>query len=128
MTPTWIRPLFLVAALYDGVLGVLSVVVPMALFALFGVTPPNHMGYVQFPALLLVIFAAMFYRIAADPVANRALMPYGIALKVAYSGLVFFHQVTGGIPSMWVPWAWIDVMFVLLFVAAYRLTSPAVRT
>lgn len=127
MTPSWIRPLFLVAALYDGVLGAASVAVPLTLFALFGVTPPNHVGYVQFPALLLLIFAAMFLRIAADPVANRGLMPYGISLKVVYSGLVFFHQATGGVPSMWVPWAWIDLMFLMLFVAAYRLTGPPAR-
>ena len=81
--------------------------------------PPNHFGYVQFPAILLLIFAAMFYRVAMDPVANRFIMLYGVGLKAGYSGLVFYYMLTAGIPSMWVPWAWADLVFLVLFLVSW---------
>ena len=69
--PKWIAPLFFLSALYDGVLGILFLFAPGAAFDWFDIVPPNHPGYVQFPAALLLIFALIFLRIARDPVANR---------------------------------------------------------
>ena len=120
MNGKWIKPLFVIAGLYDGIVGLAFLFFAMPLYELFGVTPPNHVGYVQFPALLLLIFAAMFFRIASDPPKNRSLIVYGIALKVSYSGLVFWHEVTAGVPSMWIPWAWLDLGFLILFIMAWR--------
>ena len=125
MSAGWIKPFFIVAGLYDGVLGLAFVFFWGALFQAFGVVPPNHSAYVQFPALLLMIFAAMFFRIAADPVRNRGLILYGVALKVAYSGTAFWYQLTAGIPFMWIPWAWADLVFLVLFLVAWtKLRAP----
>ena len=121
---SWIKPLFIIAALYDGILAIAFLFFDSALFQWFGVTPPNHLASVKFPALLLLIFAAMFFRIASDPVKNRDLIPYGIALKIAYCGTAFWYQVTQGIPSMWIPWAWADLGFLVLFVIAWKSTAP----
>jgi len=118
--PNPIRLLFGAAALYDGLLGLLFLFAPYAPFRLFDVQPPNHPAYVQFPAALLIVFAAMFFRIAADPVRNRGLIVYGALLKVSYSGLAFYYQLTQGIPAMWIPWAWIDLAFLALFLLAWR--------
>ena len=122
-----IKTLFYVGALYDGFFGVMGILSPNLAFELFEVVPPNHVGYVQFPAILLLIFGAMFYRIATDPVANRDLIPYGIALKVGYSGMVFYYVLTSGIPGMWVPWAWIDLVFLVLFVLSWRSTGASAQ-
>ncbi len=116
----WIRALFIVAALYDGVLGLAFLRWHAGIFEYFAVTPPNHPAYVQFPALLLVLFAIMFLRIASDPLRFRELMLYGVGLKASYSGLAFWYQGTQGIPAMWLPWAWADLAFLLLFLAAWR--------
>ena len=116
--PKWITPLFYLAALYDGVLGLLFLFAPGAPFAWFEVVPPNHPGYVQFPAALLLIFALIFLRIARDPIANRDLILYGILLKLAYSGLAFWHWALSDIPGMYKPFAVIDVVMGVLFVAA----------
>ena len=120
MQAKWIKPFFIVAGLYDGILGIAFLFFSGAIFQSFDVTPPNHVAYIQFPALLLIIFAAMFFRIASDPVRNRDLIPYGIALKTAYSGSVFWHQLAGGVPFMWLPWAWADLVFLVLFVVAWK--------
>jgi hypothetical protein len=77
------------------------------------------MGYIAFPALLLILFSVMFWRIAADPIRNRDLILYGAGLKAAYSSVAFWYEVNGGIPSLWLPWAWIDLIFFFLFLVAW---------
>jgi hypothetical protein len=113
--------LFIIAALYDGVLGIIFLFAPRAVFQWFEVTPPNHYGYVHFPAALLIVFALMFLVIARNPAANRNLIPYGMLLKVSYCSVVFFHWLTAGIPYMWKPFAIIDLGFFVLFAWAYLL-------
>jgi len=120
MNTKWIKPFFLIAALYDGVLGLAFIIAPAEIFAMYVVEPPNHMAFVQFPAFLLIIFAFMFYRIATDPVRNRELILYGCGLKIAYCSLVLVYDLTTGISSMWIPWAWADLAFLVLFVISWR--------
>jgi hypothetical protein len=117
--PFWVRPLFALSALYDGVLGLAFLLAPGYPFRLFSVTPPNHVGYVQFPAALLLIFGLMFLSLASDPVRYRVLIPYGILLKLAYCGVATWHWVLGGIPGMWKPFVIVDAAMGILFVWAY---------
>lgn len=118
--PKWIKPFFVVAGLYDGILGLLFVLAPYQLFKAANVTPPNHVGYVQFPALLLIIFAIMFFNIARNPLANRSLILYGILLKISYSGVVLFHWMSVNIPTIWVVFAFLDLIFLVLFFVARK--------
>lgn len=120
----WISPLFYISALYDGVLGLAFLFAPAALFDWYGVTPPNHFGYVHFPGALLITFALLFLAVARNPVANRNLIPYGMLLKVSYCGVVFYHWISGGIPGMWKPFAWFDLAFLVLYVVAYKQLKP----
>ena len=109
MNAKWIKPLFVVAGLYDGLLAIGFLFFAGAIFQGAGVEPPNHPAYIQFPAALLLIFAAIFFRIASDPLANRSLIPYGIALKIAYCSVAFWYFFTTDIPMMWMPFAWADL-------------------
>jgi len=119
----WIAPLFITAAIYDGVLGLAFLFAGEAVFQWFGVTPPNHPGYVQFPGALLIVFAVMFGSIARGPARNRNLIPYGILLKVSYCGVVLFHWLTAGIPGMWKPFCIFDFVFLFLFAWAWKSLS-----
>lgn len=84
------------------------------------------MGYIEFPALILLIFAAMFFQVARNPARNRTLIPYGAGLKASYAGVAFWNEINGGIPGLWIPWAWMDLLFLVLFVFAWlRLRQPA---
>ena len=123
MNISMVKGLFVIAAIYDGVLGLLFLFFPGLAFEIFEVVPPNHFAYVQFPAILLLIFAAMFFRVAQDPIANRFIMLYGVALKTGYSGLVFYYMLTTGVPQMWVPWAWADLVFLALFLMSWNFTG-----
>jgi hypothetical protein len=121
-----VKGLFVFAALYDGILGLFFLFFGSAVFEWFRVTPPNHFGYVQFPAALLIVFALMFFAVARNPSGNRNLIPYGILLKVSYCVVTCFHWFTAGIPDMWKPFTIIDLIFIVLFVWAYR-SIPARR-
>jgi hypothetical protein len=118
-----IKALFLIAALYDGTLGTAFLLVPGQVFRMANVTPPNHWAYVQFPAALLLIFAWMFIAIARMPVQNKGLIVYGILLKVAYCTIAFWYWFTEGIPTMWKPFAPIDLVMMVLFLWSYRTLS-----
>jgi len=115
-----VRPLFIIAGLYDGVLGLAFLFFAPAVFDRFNVTPPNHFGYVHFPALLLLVFALMFFAIAADPWRNRNLIPYGILLKASYCATVGWHWLDAGVPWMWKPFFILDLLFLIAFIWAYR--------
>ena len=115
----WISRLFYLSALYDGILGGVFLFFPASIFQWQGITPPNHIGYVQFPAALLLVFAIMFFNIARDPVHNRSLIPYGILLKISYCGVTLWHWVFGGIPAMWKPFVVFDAVFAVLFIWAF---------
>lgn len=112
--------LFIVGAVYDGVLGLVFLCASGVVFRWYNVTPPNHPGYVQFPAALLLIFALMFVVIALNPRDNRNLIPYGMLLKVAYCGVVAFHWLAADIPDMWKPFCVFDFVFLVLFALAWK--------
>jgi hypothetical protein len=120
-TENAIKALFWFAGLYDGVLGAIFLVAPVAVFDWFRVTPPNHFGYVRLPAALIVVFAVMFLAVAANPRRNRNLIPYGILMKLAYCGVVFGYWFSTGLPAMWKPFALFDAAFALLFFQAWRM-------
>ncbi len=111
--------LFIIAALYDGLLGIAFLFAGDFIFQRFEVTPPNHLGYVQFPATLLVVFALMFSAIAKNPNTNKNLIPYGILLKLSYCGVVFYYWLTSNLPFIWKPFAVFDLIFLVLFIWAY---------
>jgi hypothetical protein len=111
-----VRVLYLVAAAYDGLLGLAFLAAGPAIFAQAGITPPNHWGYVHFSAGILVIFGYLFLNIALRPVENRNLVIYGILLKVCYIATVSWYAVNGGVPTLWLYFAVADVVFLVLFI------------
>lgn len=119
----WISILYYVSAAYDGILGLAFLSMPLRIFDWCGTTPPNHIGYVHFPAALLIIFAFMFISIARNPLRNRNLIPYGILFKVSYCAVVFGHWFTRGLPDMWKSFALFDACFAVLFVWSYMALS-----
>lgn len=124
-TPAWIKPLFLVAALYDGLLGLAFLTVPLRIYAWMNVPPPNHPGYIQFPAAMLIIFGYAFWLVARDPVRRRDIIWLGCMLKIAYCAVVFAHAASaGGIPTIWTIFAVADLLFLFAFIAALRTLAP----
>lgn len=117
--------IFWIAAFYEGLLGIAFLFASSKVFQYFDVTPPNHVGYVQFPAAVLIIFGLMFLAIARDPVGKKDLIPYGALLKLSYCGVVLVHWLSTDLPSMWKPFFYFDLVFLVLFVLAWRSLSTS---
>ena len=124
MIPAWIRPLFVFAALYDIVLGVVLGLAFKPIMNRFGIVLPNHDAYVQLPAAFVVVFGIGFGLVAAAPKARRDLILLGILMKLAYSGVVLAHAAAGNMPVLWVWFAYADLAFLVAFVAAWRALGP----
>lgn len=128
MSVVWIRILFILSGIYDALLGIVFLAAPLAVFRAAGIEPPNHLGYVQFSALLLVLFGVIFLLIAANPIRRREQILYGVWLKISYAGVVFWYQMHGGIPHLWIPFAWADTAMIVLFLWAWSALSRTQRT
>jgi hypothetical protein len=124
MVRAWIRPLFVVAAIYDLVVAAVFVLAYKTIYAMFGITLPNHAGYVHLPAALIFIFGIGFWFVSRDPVRNRDIIKLGALMKLAFAGVIFGHLIFGAIPAMYVPFAVLDLLFFAAFVAALG-TLPA---
>lgn len=127
MKREWIRPLFVIAALYDFVLGILFLLAWPRFYEYFDITPPNHPAYIQFAAAVVATFGIGFWYVSRAPERNRDIIKLGVLLKVAYSGIVLAYWFQGRMPSMWVPFAWIDLGFLLAFLAALGVLKPQER-
>lgn len=117
--------LFLVAGIYDLLIGLTFLLFGPQLFQRFQVPLPQHWGYIQFGALLLIIFGLMFFAVALRPAANRNLIPFGILLKLSYVGLVSYYWSTSGVPGLFQPFVLIDAVMLVLFGLAYQSLRPA---
>jgi hypothetical protein len=125
MTLPIVRLLFALAGTYDFIIGLAFLFFGPQIFDSTGVPHPNHWGYIQFGSLLLIIFGIMFFAVAYNPAANRNLIPYGMLLKLSYTGLVAYYWVTTDCPLLFKPFAAIDaVMFVLFFLAYGKRPAP----
>ena len=124
-----VRVLYSVSAAYDGLLGLAFIAAAPRVFALAGITPPNHWGYVHFAAGTLVIFGWMFLQIALKPVENRSLVIYGVLLKACYVSTVVWHEFHGGVPMLWKWFAVFYLLFLVLFLWSWvRLNAlPSVQ-
>jgi len=111
---------FGIASIYDAMLGIFFFLIPRQVYDWTGAILPNHIAYVQFPALLLIVFAIMFFNVARNPQHNSNLFIYSILMKLSFSIVVIAHWIDGTITDMWKPLASIDLVFAVLFYFAYR--------
>ena len=123
MQTKWVKYLFIVAGLYDFIVGVAFLLWFKNIYNYFNITLPNHDGYIQFAAAVVTTFGIGFWFVAADPVRNRDIIKMGILLKTSYSSIVLGHWFAGNVPWVWVPWAWCDLGFLVLFIIALRSVS-----
>jgi len=119
MTRSAVQSLFVAAGVYDFVIGLAFLFFGPQIFVASNVPPPNHWGYIQFAALLLMVFGLMFFAVARDPARNRNLIPFGMLLKLSYVGIVAYYWVSTGCPTLFKPFAVIDAAMFLLFWWAY---------
>jgi hypothetical protein len=120
VSSSW-RAVFLVAALYDLLLGAAFVVFGEQLLSAIGMELPPHVAYIQLAAVFIFVQGLSYALVYRDPLANLGIVRVGVAYKVAYAGLALWYLVIGLLPSVFfLPWAAIDVAFLVGFVLFLR--------
>lgn len=110
------RWFFLVAGLYDVVLGVIFLVAGERLLDAIGMTLPPHVAYIQLAAVFVAIQGLSYLIAWTDPLANVGIVWVGVAYKAGYAGLAFWYLAIGDLPSVFfVPWAIADLAFMVGF-------------
>jgi len=122
--PSGWRTLFLVAALYDLILGAVFVVAGESILTAIGMTLPPHIAYIQLAAVFIFVQGLSYWFVYRDPFANLGIVRVGVAYKAAYSGLVLYYLVIGRLPSaFFIPWAIVDLLFLVGFVMFLQLAA-----
>ncbi len=115
MTIKGLKTLFLIAALYDIILGLVFGLLFKTVYTAFGVELPNHAGYIQLAAAYIFTFGVGFYLVYKDPVKNQAIIVLGVLMKLLFVVVVFGHLLIDSVPAFYIPFAIIDILFLLLF-------------
>ncbi len=94
------RGLFLVAAIYDVVLGIVFTFFYKPAFDLLDIRPPGG-GYVPLLGAFLFVIGVAYYLIyRGDLWRNRDLIEVGTLYKLAYASIVFVFWAMGDIPHV----------------------------
>ena len=118
------RAFFLVAALYDVVLGAAFVVAGEPILSAIGMPMPPHIAFIQLAAIFIFVQGLSYALVFLDPPGNLGIVRVGVAYKAAYAGLAVWYLVIGILPSLFfVPWALIDLAFLVGFVLFLRSAS-----
>jgi hypothetical protein len=120
--------LFYTAAFYNLVGGAIFAFIAPAIFELAKIAPPSHWGYVEYPAWMLMVFGALAMQIAKKPELNRNLIPYAVSQKLAFAGVVIYYWIGNTMPSVWYPFAIVDLLFLVGFVWAMNSLARSTKT
>lgn len=110
------KGLFLVAGLYDFILGLMFFLFYIQIYNFFGINLPNHPEYIQAPAIFIVVLGVMFFYVFKNMYRNADLVKVGALSKIAYSGLTFYHYYFADLHWIFALFAWFDILFLILFI------------
>ena len=115
------RLLLTATALYDGVLGLVFLVLFRPLLGLLGVAVPENPIYLQLAAGCIALFGLGFWHAAQHPVRNLDLVRLGVGMKVFYVALAVYAAAVGLLPHpLFLVLALLDALFVVGVVVLWR--------
>jgi len=110
------KTLFLVAALYDVVLGIGFFFLYPPIFALLNIQEPNNTSYIHLTAAFVFVQGVGYWLVYQDPLANLGIVKLGIIYKAAYTMVALYYLVLGQLLSAIFAWLAIaDVLFLIFF-------------
>jgi hypothetical protein len=125
---TW-RTFFLVAALYDLVLGAAFFVLYGPLYEILGIPLPNNISYIHLTAGFVFVQGLGYWFVYQDPPGNRGIVKVGVAYKFIFAALALYYAVIGELlhPAFGLFGA-LDVLFLIGFVAFLRVPRQELAT
>ena len=123
--PRFFRGVFLVAAVYDLVLGVVFLFLYPWAYAALGIPSPTEPAYLQLAAAFVLVQGIMYVLVYRNLEGNRDLILVGAIYKAAYAAISLFHLGLGDLPHpTFALFGVLDLGFLALFVMCLRAMGP----
>jgi hypothetical protein len=111
------RLFFLIAALFDGILGLLFLFFWGPIFDELGVNRPENSSYVTLAAAFIAVQGLGYFLVWRDMVHNVGIVVIGVAYKLAYVVLSAYYVLAGELLHNIFAWfGAADVVFLIGFV------------
>ena len=97
------KSLFLIASIYDLILGAVFFFFYKPIFSFFNITLPVYPMYLQMAAAFVIAMGVGYYFIYRNPFRNLDLVRLGVVYKLVYSGLTgyFYFADLANITFFW---------------------------
>lgn len=110
------KPFFLVAALYDAILGAVFFFFYDPLFHALGITLPNNISYIHITTAYIFVQGLSYWFVYRAPARNVDILKVGVVYKAIFSGLAFYYFAIGQLLSwVFLIFAVLDLIFLALF-------------
>ena len=110
------KTFFLVAALYDIVLGAAFFFLYGPLWDALGIALPNNTSYIHLTAAFVFVQGVGYWFVYQDPDGNRGIVKTGLVYKIAFSGLAFYYLAIGQLlHPVFLVFGLLDVLFLIGF-------------
>jgi hypothetical protein len=120
------RKLFLIAALYDCILGLAFFFLHRPIFVAFGIPLLNNTSYIHLTAGFVFVQGVAYWFVHRNMLRNIDIVRMGVLYKAIYSAVAVYYLVIGELPHAIFAWfAVFDVLFLVWFVAFLREVAPS---
>jgi len=123
MKQDYYRGLFLIAGLYDFILGISFLFFYKEIFFLTGMNLPENPAYLTFCAILIALFGILLFMIYSDLNNSRRMIIYSILIKFGYVSTVLYYYFLVGkdyVDAPFLIFAGFDLVFAILFLESLR--------
>lgn len=113
--------LFIVAAVYDLLLGFVFFLFYKSIFGAFNIPLPDNPSYAQLSAAFVFVQGLSYYFVYRNLERNIDIVKVGLVYKIVYAGVAFYYWIIGGLPHpMFALFGFLDLIFAILFVLYLR--------
>ena len=110
------KTFFLVAALYDIVLGAAFFFLYGPLWDALGIALPNNTAYIHLTAAFVFVQGVGYWFVYQDPDGNHGIVKTGLVYKTAFAGLAFYYLAIGQLlHPVFLVFGALDVLFLIGF-------------
>lgn len=123
------KTFFLVAAVYDLVLGAAFFFLYGPLFETLNIALPNNISYIHLTAAFVFVQGVGYWFAYGDPDGNRGIVKTGVIYKIAFAGLSFYYWAIGDLlHPVFLLFGAMDILFLagfVMFLMGERNRQPA---
>lgn len=111
------KTFFLVAAVYDIVLGLAFFFLYSPLWNALGIALPNNTAYIHLTAGFVFVQGVGYWFVYQDPDGNRGIVKTGVVYKAVFSGLAAYYWAIGQLlHPIFLLFGGLDALFLIGFV------------